>query len=86
MDLRLGGNGDGTSQKKLIHITVQGEGCVVLEPDAKQPPSLAELPIVLGQALLHWLKTNPVRVRATLPISKDGNTVALLVWFDRTAG
>ena len=28
----------------------------------------------------------PVRVRATLPITKGGNTVALLVWFDRTAG
>ena len=29
---------------------------------------------------------NPVRVRATLPITKDGNTIALLAWFDRTAG
>ncbi len=86
MDLRLSGNGDGPAKQKLIQITIQGEGCVTFEPAAKQPPPKEELPIILAQALMHWLKTNPVRVRSSLPITKDGNTIALLVWFDRTAG
>ena len=35
MDLRLGGNGDGAGQKKLIHINVLGEGCVTFEPEVE---------------------------------------------------
>lgn len=47
------------------------------------PPPPAELPAHLNQVMCDWLERNPnFRVRATLPITENGCTVAIHVWFD----
>ncbi len=49
----------------------------------KQTPLSDALPVFLSQSLCTWLQRNPVfKIRATLPITVGGNTVAIHVWFD----
>ena len=47
------------------------------------PPEPEDLPLHLSKAVAAWQKQNPMlKVRATLPIVRNGNTVAVHVWFD----
>jgi hypothetical protein len=76
----FGGNG---SSKGSINVTMQGPGWVVVYASQKDPPPPDQLPYALSQGLEKWLKGQPhVRVRTTLPIVKDGNTIGIHVWYD----
>jgi len=47
------------------------------------PPKADELPLYLSKAAAAWQKQTPtLKVRATLPIVQNGNTIAVHVWFD----
>ena len=47
------------------------------------PPKPEDLPLYLSKAVAAWQKQTPtLRVRATLPIVANGNTIAGHVWFD----
>jgi hypothetical protein len=66
----------------LIDVTPVGRGCSYFAPNVQQPPPDDELHLAFGVVLQKWMNEQPVRVRATLPLVKDGNTVALFVWHD----
>lgn len=47
------------------------------------PPKPEDLPLYLSKAVAAWQKQNPMlKVRATLPIVANGNTIAVHVWFE----
>ena len=47
------------------------------------PPPPARVPAFLNLDLIQWLKENKqVKIRATLPMVENGNTVAIHVWYD----
>ncbi len=59
-----------------------GTGWVCFQAGKQTPPSEA-LPGYLSQTLCTWLQRNPAfKIRAALPITVGGNTVAIHVWFD----
>ena len=78
---RLGRDGNGHS-KGLIDVQKVGEGCVLLTSNVQKPPPDDELPFALAQVLQKWMLSEPVRVRETLPITNEGRTIGILVWFD----
>ena len=46
-------------------------------------PPPARVPAFLNLDLIQWLKENKqVKIRATLPMVENGNTVAIHVWYD----
>jgi hypothetical protein len=52
------------------------------------PQDLANVPkgiaVIINRVMVNWLKENPgVRIRAALPITQDGQTTALHLWYDR---
>ncbi len=73
-----------TEDKKLIISRVEmGVGWVLLVPSQEGPPEPEQTPTLLHRTLCKWLKQNPhLRVRATVPIVEQGNTMAIHVWFD----
>jgi hypothetical protein len=83
MTLRLG-EGNGHS-KGLIDIVPLKEGCSVFMANPQQPPPADEMPEAITDVLTKWMAQQPVEVRHTLPITKDGNTTVLFVWWERTA-
>jgi hypothetical protein len=78
--VETGGNGGG---KALVDVTVVCEGCVLFKANPQQPPPETEMPFAIADVLQQWMLRSPVRIRATLPIIKGGNTIGLFVWFDR---
>lgn len=55
----------------------------VLFPGGATPPSPDQIAYYLNDAMCDWLGKNPeFKVRTTLPIIVEGNTVALNIWFD----
>ena len=47
------------------------------------PPPADRVPAFLNLDVIRWLKENKqIRVRATLPMVENGNTVAIHVWYD----
>lgn len=87
MDFRAAFNGHGKQEPKgLVDVVPLFEGCSIFVPNPKQPPPDDELPVALADVLQKWMLANAVRVRETLPIVKDGNTVALFVWWERLTG
>ncbi len=76
----FGGNG---SSKGFTNAMKLGPGWVLFLASQTDPPPPDELPYALSQGLEQWLKAKPgVRVRTTLPILKDGNTIGIHVWYD----
>jgi hypothetical protein len=75
---RQEGNGEG---KTLIDFVGRANYVLICPHDAATlPPNIAA---IINQALLDWLKQHPaVRVRAALPITQDGQTTALHLWYD----
>jgi hypothetical protein len=79
-DRLFGGNG---SSKCFTSVTAMGPGWVVIHASQSNPPPPDMLPYVLSQTLEQWSKSQPnIRIRAALPINKDGNTIGIHVWFD----
>jgi hypothetical protein len=74
------GNGSG---KHDIDVFELAPDWVFLYPREREPFP-PDLPMGLGRVLLKWFKDQEnVRIRTTLPIIKDGNLIAVHVWFDR---
>jgi hypothetical protein len=78
MGFRHEGNGHG---KVRIHTTKVSHGYTIIHTDVK---TIAEgTPVILSQSVEKFLKENPTfRVRATFPVVKDGQTVAVHLWYD----
>ena len=76
---------NGSAGKSMIDICPVGEGCSLFIPNPKQPPPENELHIALSEVLQKWLLTNPVHVRTALPITHNGTTVALFIWWEQAA-
>jgi hypothetical protein len=80
MKSRLGeGNGHG---KGLVDVQEVGKECVLLAPNREKPPPAEELHLALADVLQKWMLSQPIRVRQTLPITNEGRTVGIFVWFD----
>ena len=76
----FGGNG---SSKGFTNAVTMGPGWVLFVASQSDPPPPDELPYALSQGLEQWVKGQPgIRVRSTLPIIKDGNTIGIHVWYD----
>jgi hypothetical protein len=76
------GEGNGHS-KGLIDIVPLAEGCSVFVPNPQSPPAAEELPDAIAEVLTKWMAQQPVRVLHALPITKNGNTTLLFVWWQR---
>jgi hypothetical protein len=60
-----------------------GTGWVCFQGGEENPPAPEQLPVILNDAITDWLLRNPeFKVRTTLPVVVDGNTIAINVWFD----
>jgi hypothetical protein len=47
------------------------------------PPADRDLPIFLSRALVDWIRSRPAcRVRTVLPLTHEGTTRVLHVWYD----
>jgi len=47
------------------------------------PPPDDQLPFAMHEMLQRWLRQNPhLKVRTVFPIVRNGNTIAVHVWFD----
>jgi hypothetical protein len=78
----FGGNG---SSKGYTNLVTLGPGWVPFMASESDPPSPDVLPYALSQGLEQWSKGQPgVRVRTTLPIVKDGNTIGIHIWYDQS--
>ncbi len=80
---RINPGGNGHAGKGMVDMCPVGEGCTLLIPNPSHPPPEAELHIALADVLQKFLLSNPIRVRSTLPIVNEGQTVAIFVWWDR---
>ena len=77
---RSGGNGH---SRGLVDVVVVCEGCALFTANPQQPPPEEEMPLAIAEVLQKWMRSNPVRVRETLPVIKGGNMVGLFLWHDR---
>ena len=70
--------------KSKLHVERHdiASGHVVFRAGTDQLP-LEQRPTLIEAAMLQWLKQHPkFDVRATLPITSYGHTVAIHVWFE----
>lgn len=84
MSARHEAAGNGGS-RGLVDAIAICEGFVLFKANPQHPPPDGEMPIALAEVLPKWLKDNPGRVRDTLPLVKDGNTIGVFLWFDRAS-
>ena len=69
------------SQITIDHVEM-GTGWVCFQA-GEQSQSPDRLPGYLNHTFTTWLRRNPeFKVRSTLPIAGNGNTVAIHVWLD----
>jgi hypothetical protein len=79
MRFRHEGNG---GDKVQIHTSIKAEGYALIFPD-KIEPLAAGVPVFLSRTLEAWVRDNPQKkIRCALPIIKDGQTIAIHLWFD----
>jgi hypothetical protein len=52
-------------------------------PNPTHPPPGEVLHVAQADALQKFILAHPIRVRSTLPIVREGSTVAIFVWWDR---
>ncbi len=83
MTARFEAAGNGGAGKGLVDLVSICEGCSLFTSNPQHPPPEGEMPFAISQALQKWMQSQPVRIRETLPIIKDGNMIGLFVWFDR---
>ncbi len=75
------GNGEPSHQVK-IDLCVMGPGWIAIE-GGNPPPEPDQMAHFLCRTLNTWLKENPqVKVRATLPVIRNGNMMAIHIWHD----
>jgi len=79
MAFRHEGNGESN-----VKITIEERSNYVLFC----PHDLANVPkdiaVIINRVMIDWLKAHPgVRIRTALPITQDGQTIALHLWYDR---
>jgi hypothetical protein len=83
MDFRSAFNGDGAAGPRgQVNVTEITEDCALIIPNPQNPPREGDLPLDLAEVLQKWIFAKPVRVRATLPIVRKGNTIGIFVWWD----
>ena len=74
----FGGNGSG---KRLAHRTPLRPGWVLYHAGDPPPPE-SELPLMLSEMLQKDLLDNPsIDPQLFLPIVRDGNTIAIHLWY-----
>ena len=76
---------NGTTQEKFLVNCIENaeSGHAIFQADEKRPPAPDMLPKLLSDSVANWVKQRPeITVRTTLPIVKDGQTVAIHVWYD----
>lgn len=76
---------NGTTQELFtINCTEYPDrGYVVFEANEGRPPDPAALADLLSKSVTGWMKQHAdVKVATTLPIVRDGQTVAVHWWFD----
>jgi hypothetical protein len=79
MAFRHEGNGD---DKTRVDFLDRSNYVLICPHDSKTLP--ANIALIINTAFLDWQKKHPgVRIRTVLPITQDGQTVALHVWYDR---
>ena len=73
---------DDSAFRVNIDFNTLGPGWVVVE--AGDPtPEFGDMPELLHRSLVPWLQEHPqITVRAVLPITNAGLTVAIHIWFD----
>ena len=58
-------------------------GYVAFCADEDDPSAPEALPVMLASAMQQWLDDNPeLVVHSTLPITQNGNTIAIHIWYD----
>jgi hypothetical protein len=78
MAFRHQGNGEDQTQ---IDFISRPNYVLICPHDATNLPS--NIAAIINRALTDWLKRTPgIRVRAVLPITHDGQTTAVHVWYD----
>jgi hypothetical protein len=76
--------GSGSSKTELEYVERSGYILIVPQDQAHLP---ADIALVMNMALNDWLKKNPnIRVRAVLPITRDGQTTAIHLRYDQADG
>ncbi len=77
----MAGNGDGKIEIGIVEL---GENWVMFRAGITPSTDLQEVPRAINEIMTNWLKerTN-LHVRETLPITEEGNTVAVHIWFGR---
>jgi hypothetical protein len=66
-----------------INRLEMGMGWVLFVPNSDRPPPPESLPAALHGSVAEWVRQNSIiKVRDTLPVIENGNTVGLHVWFD----
>ena len=73
--------GNGHSQTLIDFIERPGYVLICPQDSDRLPANIAA---IVNAALNDWLKRTPgIRVRTALPVTQDGQTVALHLWYDR---
>jgi hypothetical protein len=80
---RLNTGGNGGAGKGLVDIVPVCEGCTLFTANPQHRPPDGDMPFAIADVLPKWMGQHPIRIRETLPIVSRGNTVAVLVWWDR---
>ena len=74
---------DNGHSKGLIDIVPLREGGPIFVPNPQQPKPPEEMPDAITDGHCKWMAQQPVKILHTLPITKNGNTVSLVVWWER---
>jgi hypothetical protein len=81
MAFRHQGNGEDQTQ---IDFVSRPNYVLICPHDATNLPS--NIAAIINRPLTDWLKRTPgIRVRAMFPITQDGQTTAVRVWYDSAA-
>jgi hypothetical protein len=80
MSFRHQSNGDDKTQIDFIH---QPNHVLICPHETTNLP--LNIAIIVNRAFMDWLQKHPgIRIRTILPITQDGQTTALHVWYDRS--
>ena len=75
-------NGTLKNRFEIKYTEFRELGYVVIQADEKRPPEPDMLADLLSKSVTNWVKQRPeITVQSTLPILKDGQTVAIHLWY-----
>jgi len=73
---------DGKAEKVSVTLGIIREGWAYLQSGEKEPDA-DMLPAILDRAINDWLRERKdIKVRAALPIQRNGHTIAIHIWYD----